>query len=245
MKRAAYFALYGLFAAMGAGLLARPALLALKGLGVFAPVLPWDVPLGLLLLALLALFALFTLRLALRASLGHKPRPFEHVLFLALLSAALVARFSSGEPSPPADPTATLLAALRTTADAAEAHYARAQAYLLDDQSLSAALGTLPSPGFRYHGQTLPLRARVLANSTGPLTSPEPGELPGTVLVAVNAARTRCWLTVLTLRNGQPSPLGPLNKPIVLQARGGTHSAPGRDPLIPTYPGMKSVGRDH
>src|SRR5205807_7385860 len=91
-KRAAYLAVYALFSALGAALLARPALLTLRGLGLFSPALPWEVPLGWPALALLLALAAFTLRLAMGAALGEKPRLALHAAFLALLVAALAVR---------------------------------------------------------------------------------------------------------------------------------------------------------
>ena len=240
--RAAYLVLYGLFAALGAALLAPPALLAIRGLGLSHPVLAWDVPLGWLAATLLLLLSLLSLRFALAAALGGRARFLEHAAFLGLLSAALAVRGLPPPPAPPPDPTLALLAGLRAAADFADAQYARAQRYSLDQGELSAALGQLPPPGFRFRARMLPLQGRLAKSAKGPRLSPEPGDLPGVIYVAVSADWSRCWITALTLHQGQPAMLTTASGPLVLQARAGTHSAPGRDPLVPAYPSMRAVG---
>jgi hypothetical protein len=242
--RAAYLALYGLFAALGAGLLARPALLTLRGLGLFAPALPWEVPLGGAAAGLFLVLGLFSVRLAVASALGARPRLPEHALFLALLSAAIAVRSFAGEPTPPADPSPALLSALRAAAEAADAQYAARHSYALDEAALDAQLSTLPLPGFRYRGRSLPLRSRVLAGASGPQLAAAASDLPGTILFAISPDSSRCWMTALTLRAGTAAVFTSEDRPIVLQARGGTHGAPGRDQLVPAYPSMRAVGNE-
>lgn len=237
--RATYLAVYGALAAGGAALLSRPALLELRGLGAWGPALPWDVPLGVLVLLLFALLAGFTLRFALAAALGARPRLPEHAAFLALLASVLAVRAAGGPPAPGPDPAPALLAALRAAADAADAQYARSGAYALEEPELATALAALPAPGFRFRLRLLPLRPRVLGSARGPQLSPLPGDLPGTVYFAVSPDRSRCWLTALTLRRGQPALFTQDQRPVLLHARGGTHGAVGRDPLVPAYPSMR------
>ena len=54
--------------------------------------------------------------------------------------------------------------------------------------------------------------------------------------------RTRAWLSALTLDDGGAPEIlkTAVNKPLLVVARAGTHSAPGRDPLVPEYPGMRT-----
>ena len=242
--RAAYLLFYGLFAALGAALLARPALLFARGLGLLRPVLPWEVPLGAVALLVFVALAGFTVALAVAVAVGRKPRLAEHAAFLALLAVAVVVRTTGAEPARAADPGLALLAGLRAAADAADAAHAARGSYELDEAVLEAALGPLQRPGFRHRGRDLSLRAKLVTGAQGPQLAPESGDLPGTIIVAVSPDRSRAWLTALTLREGKTSPLTSEGRPVVLQARAGTHSAPGRDPMVPAYPSMRAIGRD-
>jgi hypothetical protein len=241
--RAAYLTIYGLFAALGAALLAHPALVQARGLGLFGPVLPWDVPWGPGALVLFAALAVFTLGLAVSVALGRKPRVPEHAVFLALLGAAVAVRTGAGDPVPPPDPAPALINALRAAADAADVQYAQRGGYQLNEGPLDAALSKISPPGFRYRLRELPLRTRVIPRATGPQLAPELGDQPGTILIAVSNDSSRCWLTALTLRAGRVAVLTSADRPVLLQARAGTHGAPGRDPMVPAYPTMRAVGR--
>ncbi len=239
MKRAAYLTAYALFAALGASVLARPALLAIANLGLFAPVLPLEVPLGWAAAALLALIAALTVRFALRVALDRKPRVGEHVAFLALVAGAIALRSFAGEPQPPADPTAPLIAAMRAAADLADAQYTRAGKYALSADAFDAELARMRAPPFTMHARRLGLRAAVIDSASGPVLE---APLPGMLIVAASKDGKRCWITAFTLAHGQVAPVMDGPRPLVLQARAGTHSAPGRDPVVPAYPGMRSLG---
>jgi hypothetical protein len=63
---------------------------------------------------------------------------------------------------------------------------------------------------------------------------------PGTLYVALSKDRKSAWLTALSLRGVLKLPSG---KPAQLELHAGTHSLPGRDPLVPLYPGMRSVAQ--
>jgi len=230
MTRTAYLALYAAFAALGAALLIRPAALWMRGLGLFRPVLPWTVPLGwsaaILALALVGC----TLTLAVHVGLGRKPRLAGHAAFLLLVAAAFALRSASGQPAPPAGPEARLLDALRSAADALDAEYAGSSRYAPSAPLLQGALAALPRPGFVYRGRELPLSARILHGMHDAQREPMPGDPPGTIYVCISPDEQRAWLSALSLRGVLP---------VVLHARAGTHSAPGRDPLLPAYPGMR------
>ena len=237
---------YGGFAALGVALCARPALFEWRALGLFAPVLPWDVPLGRLYLLVALLLAGFTVRLMLAAALGAVVRAPERMLFLVTVAFALLLRFVAGEPFAPKDPAPALLDGLRAAAvwlDLQYAQHGRYPAGAAARAQLDERLSALPAPGFVYRGHLVPLRARWVEGATGPQAQPLAGDLPGTLYVALDAAGQRVWLTALTLQAGETTALRAAGRPLVLQARAGTHSAPGRDPAVPEYPAMKGVSK--
>jgi hypothetical protein len=238
--RIAYLAAYAALAALGEALVARPALLFLRGLGLFRTVQPWDVPLGGLSLFCAALVALMTLWLASAAALGRRPRVPQHAAFLLLLAVCLAVRAGSGEPRPPRDATPALLDGLRAAATELDGSFH--DQYTPDAAQLDAALAKLPAPGFRRLGRSLPLHARVLPAADGPQTDALPGDPPGTLYVSISRDRHAAWLTALGLRGIARLPSG---KPALIEAHSGTHSLPGRDPLVPAYPGMRSVTAPH
>lgn len=233
--RIAYLAAYAALAALGEALVARPALLWLRGQGLFAPALPWDVPLGGLALSLAALVAGSTLWLAGSAALGRRLRVPQHAAFLLLLALCLAARSGSGEPLPPADPSPALLEGLRTAASALDTDYHGT--YAPDATALDAALAQLPAPGYRRLGRSLPLHVRIIS-SAGPQLDPLPGDDPGTLYLAASPDHQSAWLTALALRNILRLSSG---KPALIEAHAGTHSLPGRDAQVPAYPGMRSI----
>jgi hypothetical protein len=232
--RAISLLVYVAVAALGEALLARPALLFLRGVGLLKPVLPWRVPFGALLLLLAMAMAALTVALALRAALGLRARLSLHAALLALLALGIAARGFAGEPSPPPDPAPQLLSALRATADVLDANYQ--DRYSADAAQIDAALAHQPSPGFVQRGLLLPLRAQVIEGATGP--QGEAIAAPGTIYVALSPDRKTAWLTAQSLSAVQALPSGKL---AVLEAHAGTHSLPGRDRLVPLYPGMRSV----
>ena len=236
--RAAYLLSYAALAALGESLVARPALLWLRGQGLLRAALPWDVPLGGIAFLCAALVALFALGLAWAAGLGRRPRVSHHAAFLLLLAVCLAARAGAGEPRPPIDPAPSLLAGLRAAASALDAGYSGRYA----PQSADSVLAQLPPPGFRRLGRALPLRAHALLAASGARVDPIPGDEPGTLYLALSPDGTAAWLTAVTLRDGVPAVLRTVSgKPAVIEAHAGTHSPPGRDPLVPEYPGMRSL----
>ena len=234
--RIVYLAAYGALAVLGEALVARPALLWLRGQGLLRVALPWDVPLGGLSFLLASLVALATLWLAARAALGRRPRLGQHTAFLMLLALCLALRASAGDPRPPADPAPALLEGLRTVAAALDRDYR--DAYALDSAPLDAALSKLTAPGYRRLGRALPLHVRVLSPAVGAQLDPLAGDAPGTIYLAASPDRQSVWLTALALRNVLHLSSG---KPALIEAHAGTHSLPGRDPLAPAYPGMRSI----
>ena len=234
--RIAYLAAYAALAALGEALVARPALLWLRGQGLSAPALPWDVPLGGLALLLAALVAASTLWLAGSAALGRRPRVPQHAAFLLLLALCLAARAGSGEPLPPADPAPALLEGLRTAAAALDRDYLGA--YVPDAAALDSSLANLPAPGYRRLGRTLPLHVRIIPSAAAAQLDPLPGDAPGTLYLALSADRKSVWLTALALRSVLRLASG---RPALIESHAGTHSLPGRDPQVPAYPGMRSI----
>jgi hypothetical protein len=234
--RIAYLAVYATFAAVGEGLVARPALLWLRGQGILGAALPWEVPFGALALTLAALVALATLWLASGAALGRRPRVPQHAAFLILLGACLALRAATPAPSPPRDPGPALLQGLRAAAEEIDRDFHGA--YAPDASQIDGALARIASPGFRRFGRSLPLHARVLSAAAGPQLVPLPGDEPGTIYVAVSKDRTAAWLTALALGGTLRTTSG---QPALIEAHAGTHSLPGRDPLVPAYPGMRGV----
>lgn len=233
MLRIVYLLAYAALAALGEALVARPALLWLRGQGLLHAALPWDVPLGGLALALALLVALLTLWLALDAALGHRPRVPLHLAFLMLLAICWASRNFSGEPRPPRDPVPALLDGLRAAAGELDRDFRGS--YAPDAAQLNSALAQVSPPGFRRLGRPIPLHARVLSGCDGPQLEALPGDDPGTIYVAISKDRRAAWLTALSLH-------GVLRKQRI-EAHEGTHNLPGRDPLVPAYPGMKSLTR--
>jgi hypothetical protein len=221
--RIVYLAAYAFLAALGEALVARPALVWLRSLGLRHAVLPWSVPLGPLVFAVALLLALLTLFLAAQAALGERPRMPQHAVFLLVLGGCFALRYAGIEPLPPADPAPRMYAALRSAADALDNKYAGHY----DTSGIEAA----PSPFCRF-GRTAPVRLHVIESASGPQTSPLPGDESGTIYIALSPDRTTAWLTAL-------SNTGVLRAAI--ESHSGTHSLPGRDRLVPAYPGMRSA----
>ena len=63
---------------------------------------------------------------------------------------------------------------------------------------------------------------------------------PGTLYVAISSDRRTAWLTALGLGGVQRSSSG---QPALIEARAGSHSPVGRDPLVPAYPRMRGATR--
>jgi hypothetical protein len=238
LLRAVSLVVYAGLAALGEALVARPALLFLRGLGLFHSVLPWRVPFGALQLIFALGIALLTLLLAGRAALVRKPRILLHAALLVLLASSFAVRSLAAEPRPPADPLPALLNGLRTAANALDRSYAGA--YAVDLKLIDDALAQLPSPGFTRGGRLLPLHARqvLMLDTAGPMLHRFSGDEPGAIEIVLSSDKKSAWLTALSLSgfvrlgNGRVA---------VIESHGGTHSLPGRDPLVPAYPGMRSV----
>lgn len=232
IRRLTYLAAYAALAALGEALVARPALLWVRSLGIFQPALAWDVPYGGLLLACCVLVGLFALGLAWAAARRRTPPVPMHLAFLLAIGICLALRSASGNPRPPRDPGPALLEAMR--AAAAELDRGYRGRYAPDAGQFASVLAQSPSPGFRRLGRSLPLHARILSGAAGPQEEPLPGDQPGTLYVAISQDRQSAWLTALglldivRLRSGSPA---------VASARRGTHSLPGGDAALPVYPG--------
>ncbi|HET9751618.1 MAG TPA: hypothetical protein VFP52_01605 [Myxococcales bacterium] len=235
MVRLAYFCAYAVVAALGEALVARPGLLWLRSQGIFHPVLAWEVPLGGLLLACAALLAVFTLWLASDVARGRRPQMPLHLAFLLLFGICFVVRQAAGEPRPPRDPAPSLLEALRAAADELDRGYAGQ--YAPDAGQFSSALAQVAPPGFRRLGRGIPLHARILSGADGARLEALPGDQPGTIYVSISKDRQSAWLTALS--EGAAILGLPSGAPAVLEAHAGTHSLPGRDPLVPAYPNAR------
>jgi hypothetical protein len=224
--RTAYTVVYGALAALGAALLARPAELWIRGLGLWAPTLPWRVPAGWTAPILLVALAATVARLA-AAFARRQPLPrTAYASFLATVAAATAVR-SLGEPVPPLNPDAAILAALRRSAEFLDASYARAGAYEPDLRALHAVLGALPPPGFV--STMRPLRFTARLTHAASVVAARDG--PGTISVAISPDRQQAWLSATTLRNGSAVLLS-----ATVEARAGTHSDAGGDAALPVYP---------
>lgn len=235
--RIAYLAAYAALAVLGEALVARPALLWVRGLGIGRAALPWEVALGGWCLLCAALLAVLTLWLASNQALGRSSRTL-HALFLLMVGACIGVRAAGGDPKPPRDPTPALFEGLRAAAEELDRDFHGR--YLPDAGDLDGALAQVTPPGFRRLGRSVPLHARVLSGAQGPQLEPLAGDQPGTLYVAVSTDRGTAWLSalalhgVLRLASGQPA---------VIEARQGTHSLPGRDPAVPAYPGARGAPR--
>jgi hypothetical protein len=235
--RLSYVGIYGTFAVLGTALLSRPALDWVRGLGLFAPVLPLRQPLGWVSAALLLLLVAGTIAMATRVALGVRPGIAGHAAFLLLVACALALRAGS-DPASRSDPDPALRDALGAAASALDASYALERRYDPDVRKLQAALDALPRSPFRFRGQAIRYTVRLLRAASGPQREPLPGDGPATVYAAIAQGAQRGWLTVTTLRDGRVSVLR-----ATLEARFGAHAEEGRDLLVPPYPGMVTAPR--
>ena len=246
--RAAYALVYGAAAVVGAALLAPTAVDFVGGLGLVRPVLDVPRPGGAPALLLLGLLGALTLRFALGLVQGSRPRLREHAVFLLLIAFAIAVRAATGASRPAPDPAPALEAGLRATARALETTWAGGR-YEPDPAVLSAAAARLPAPGFVSRGKRLPLLVRLVARAPqgegpdGAVVEPLANDAPGTIYVALSADRTRAWLSALTLGPSGTEPLRVGARPLVVQARGGTHGSIGGDPLLPAYPARRPYAR--
>src|SRR5207245_1902343 len=119
----------------------------------------------------------------------------------------------SGDPQPPPEPTPALLQGMRAVA--AEIDRGVQKTYAPEETRLNAVLATVPPPGYRRLGRTLPLRVRIVPGAAGPQKDAVAGDSPGTIYVAVSPDRTAAWITALSARG--------VLKPSI-EAHGGTHS---------------------
>src|ERR1700682_3433418 len=228
VMRLAYLAAYAALAALGAALVARPALLWLRSQGLFEAALAWDVRNGALLVVSAALLGFLTLRLASQAALRRSPRASLHLVFLLGVGVCLALRSASAAPRPPADPAPGLLEGLRAAAEELDRGWAGQ--YTPDAAQFSLSLAQVHPPAFRRHGRSLPLHVRVLSGAEGAQLEPLPRDQPGTIYLALSQDRQTAWLTALTLDGILQISSG---KPAIIEAHAGTHSLPGRDPALP------------
>ena len=163
--RIAYLVVYAGLAAIGEGLVARPALLWVEGQGILRPALSWQVPFGAAALGLAALVAVATLWLASDVALGRRPRVPQHAAFLALLAACLALRAGTPEPLPPRDPSPSLLAGLRAAADELDRDFRGV--YAPDASQINGALAQISPPGFRRLGRSVPRAFQRQAKFSG------------------------------------------------------------------------------
>jgi hypothetical protein len=231
MIRIAYLCAYGALAALGEALVARPSLVWVQSQGIFHTALAREVPYGALLAVAVAALALFTLWLVSRTAADRTPSTPLHVTFLLLVGACLSLRSASGNPRPPPDPTPSLLDALRVAADELDQLYAGL--YTPDATQLSFALAQVRPPPFRRLGRQVPLHARILSGAGSAQLTPLPGDEPATIYIAISPDRHSAWLTAVTLTGILELPAG---RPAIAEAYAGSHSAPGADPGLPSYP---------
>ena len=231
MIRIAYLCAYGALAALGEALVARPALVWVESQGIFHTALAREVPYGALLAVAAAALALFTLWLASRTAVDRtRPTPL-HVTFLLLVTACLSLRSASGDPRAPPDPAPSLLDALRVAADELDQRYDGL--YAPDAAQFSFALAQVRPPPFRRLGRQVPLHARILSGARSAQLTPLPGDEPATIYIAISPDRHSAWLTAVTLTGILELPSG---RPAIAEAHAGSHSAPGADPALPSYP---------
>jgi len=232
-----YLATYATFAAIGAALLAKPALRWFEGLGFLGPALPTGGLAGPASAALLVLLVAGTVAMAVARAVGRKPGLPSHAALLGIVACAIALRAAS-VPGEPVDPDPALREALRTAAAALDAWYATDHRYDPPTGAVQAALAALPPSPFRLRGRPVRYAARLLRNAPGAQTDPIPGDPQATVYVALEAGGQGAWLTATTLRAGRVEVL-----PTAVEARSGTHSEPGESLLLPRYPGMRATPR--
>src|SRR5262249_10703396 len=158
--------------------------------------------------------------------------------FLLPRAVCFAVRSWAGDPQPPRDPAPALLDGLRAAAGELDRDFHGS--YLPDASQLNSALAQVTPPGYRRLGRDIPLHARVLSGADGPQLEPLPGDIPGTIYVAISRDRTAAWISALALGGTLKLASG---KPALVEAHAGTHSQPGRDPLVPAYPGMRGIRR--
>lgn len=234
MLRNASVALYAALAALGAAVLARPAVLWASGLGLSGPVVPWPVTLGWAAALAFALLAAAAFALALQSASGKPLRMQEASALLLLVGLALALRAGSGALRPAPDPAPRLIDGLRTAANVLDAEYAVTRRYAPTAAVVQGALSALPPPGFVHRARELRLTARILHGMSGAQVEALPGDSPGTIYVGIAPDEQRAWLSVLSLDAVLP---------VTIESRAGTHSAPGFDPLLPLYPNAQPARR--
>ena len=232
MVRIAYFCAYAAVAALGEALVARPGLLWLRSQGIFRPALAWDVPLGSLFLVCAALIAALALWLASDVAQGLRPKMPLHAALLLLFGISVGLRMAASAPRPPRDPAPSLFQGLRVAADELDRGYT--SQYAPAARQLNSALAHVPLSGFRRLGRSVPLQAKILSGAEGARFEVLEGDLPGTIYVAISKDRQTAWLTAVAGTDAILE-LAP-SRPAVIEAHAGTHSLPGRDPLVPAYP---------
>jgi len=232
--RIAYLCTYGSLAALGEALVVRPAVIWVRSQGIVEAALACEVPYGGLLTAAAAALVVFTLWLVSRAAVDRTPGLAVHVTFLLLVGVCLSLRSACGDTRPPPDPAPLLLEALGVAADELDESYT--SIYAPDASRFTIALARVRPPPFRRFGRHLALHARILPGAGGAQLTPLPGDQPGTLYVAISPDRQSAWLTALSLNGSLNLPSG---APAIAEAHSGTHSSPGTDPALPSYPRKK------
>ena len=238
MVRSVYVLAYAALVALGEALVARPAALWLNSQGLFRTLLAWDVPMGAAFLAAAAGLAALTFALAVALAFGKKPRAPAHLALLCMIAFCIALRAHAGDPRPPRDPLPSLLAGLRAAAERLDELWAPGYAH--DAGAFASAFDRVPPTGFRRLSRPAPLHVRILSGAAGAQSEPLAADEPGTIYVAISLDRSSAWLTALGPGGIVALPSG---KPALIEARGGTHSLPGRDPLVPAYPGRREGTR--
>lgn len=238
MLRIAYLLVYAAAAALGEALVARPGILWWRSQGVTETVAAWEVPMGAAFFALAGALALATLGFSIALALRKRLRLAHHGALLILLGLSLGLRAAAPAPAPPRDPVPSLLAALKAAAEQLDATWAGR--YAPDAGVFAFTFAGIPPPGFRRLFRPAPVHVRVLSGAEGAQLERLEGDEPGTLYLAISRDRSTAWLTALGLGGILALPSG---QPALIEARAGSHSLVGRDPLVPAYPRMRGATR--
>jgi hypothetical protein len=228
---------YALFAIAGFAVIATPLRTSLGALirpHSYAPGLVWPWFWPLLAAALLAAVADVMRRLM----AGGRPGLPRYILLLALVATAFA---STRLVRPPARATVRdgLSLALAHVEQAADRAYGDHGTYPERPEELARELPvTVRSLGFFARGgRALSTRVTVVGGASEPVLTPTPDTRPGDVVVALDAARKRYWITAWTLDARRR--LRPLTDDAgrAIMAAGASGLPRSRlDPLFPDYP---------
>jgi len=224
-----YLAAYAALAALGEALVAKPALIWIRSQGIFEPALAQEVRGGAASSACAVLVALLTFAVAARAKAARTPPASLHLAFLFAVATCVAVRAASDEPRPGPGSAPALLEAIRSSAEELDRSWNGS--YAPDGARFAFALAPV-APPFRRLGHRIALRPRILYGAGGPQLRALPGDLPGTVYVAISPDRQAGWITALDLEGVLALRA---HGPAIAQAYAGTHSPPGRDGALPLY----------